>query len=525
MIEMVYSSKETEELSEVRVPKNIHQIGENTSSRKIYIEDYVMTSLKKKPEDENSIKYGVLLGEIKRAKGNTYVFVKGLVETREVIENSIIFNDDIWASIYKDIKKYFEGLEIIGWFVSVPYTVQNDMSSIQKIHLDNFAGNDKVCYLSDRTEHEDGFFAYDTGGLKKQPGYYIFYEKNEKMKKYLKQTQGSRSVAVTTDKNDVSGMIVDVTRKEAATKQGNSIVTKKAADNKESNNKEKSNIERNNIDGNKIAGNNIEGDNIENLAGKKQNSDLKASKENLQAQDKRLNTEGKVHEKKPVSFREVIKEQVSNEHGKGLKVGGFAYGISSMLIIALLLSTVVMLNNYGELRSLKASIENMSGEDSVEAMNEMLSSIMPTTVQNQESESLMAEGDINVNEGAANVAESDSNTASNEGAEKDVKASDNDTVTSNENQGTEIQETHPANESTENQVQIESNNGEEYDYDDTDAGANVYSGTYHTVTAGQTLYDISISYYGDSSMIEKIKEANFIDDENMIQEGQELLLP
>lgn len=507
MIEMVYSSKETEELSEVRVPKNIHQIGENTSSRKIYIEDYVMTSLKKKPEDENSIKYGVLLGEIKRAKGNTYVFVKGLVETREVIENSIIFNDDIWASIYKDIKKYFEGLEIIGWFVSVPYTVQNDMSAIQKIHLDNFAGNDKVCYLSDRTEHEDGFFAYDTGGLKKQSGYYIFYEKNEKMKKYLKQTQGSRSVAVTTDKNDVSSMIVDVTKKEAATTKGNAIVTKKAANNKESNN-----IERNTI---------------EKLDDKKQMSVSKVSKDKLQAQDKRPNTEGNVQEKKHVSFRDVIKEQVSDEHVKGLKVGGFAYGISSMLIIALLLSTVVMLNNYGELRSLKASIENISGEDSVEAMNEMLSSIMPTMVENQESESLMAEDDTNVTEGAANVAESDSNTASNEGVEKDVKASDNHTVTSNENQGAAMEETHTANESTENQVQIESNSGEKYDYDNTDAdaGANVYSGTYHTVTAGQTLYDISISYYGNSSMIEKIKEVNSIDDENMIQEGQELLLP
>lgn len=486
MIEMVYSSKETEELSEVRVPKNIHQIGENTSSRKIYVEDYVMTSLKKKPEDENGIKYGVLLGEIKRAKGNTYVFVKGMAETREVIENSIIFNDDIWASIYKDIKKYFEGLEIIGWFVSVPYTVRNDMSSIQKIHLDNFAGNDKVCYLSDRTEHEDGFFAYDTGGLRKQSGYYIFYEKNEKMKKYLKQTHGNRSVAVKTDNSDVSGMIIDVVKKETATTQGDTALTSNVADNKES------------------------------FDEKKQIRVERMSKEKLHIQDKHANTGENIQEKKHISFRDAIKEQVSDDCGKGFKSGRFAYGISSMLIIALLLSTVVMLNNYGELKSLKASIENMSGEDSVEAMNEMLSSIVPTTEGSKESTSTMSEG-------ATGVTVEDSTIGTSQNAAEDVQASERDSVSANGNQAGIIEESKAVNELTENEVQIESNNGEGYDYNNANAGIN--TGTYHTVTAGQTLYDISITYYGNSSMIEKIKEVNSINDENMIQEGQELLLP
>ena len=57
-----------------------------------------------------------------------------------------------------------------------------DMSGIKKIHLDNFAGNDKVCFLSDRTENEDGFFVYENGNLNRQSGYYIYYEKNEKIR-------------------------------------------------------------------------------------------------------------------------------------------------------------------------------------------------------------------------------------------------------------------------------------------------------------------------------------------------------
>ena len=69
--------------------KIIHQIGNNSSNKKIYIEDYVMTYLKKSPSGEDNVKYGVLLGDVKRAKGNVYIFVKGMVEVRDVIENSI----------------------------------------------------------------------------------------------------------------------------------------------------------------------------------------------------------------------------------------------------------------------------------------------------------------------------------------------------------------------------------------------------------------------------------------------------
>ena len=47
MIEMVYSSKESEEQGNVTIPKNIRQIGENNSNQKIYVEDNVITNLKK----------------------------------------------------------------------------------------------------------------------------------------------------------------------------------------------------------------------------------------------------------------------------------------------------------------------------------------------------------------------------------------------------------------------------------------------------------------------------------------------
>lgn len=193
MIEMVYNGKESKGQSEVRLPKNIRQIGDNNSKKKIYVEDYVMSNLKKEPENEDNIRYGVHSCEQKRIKVNSYIFVKGMAEVNDVIENSIIFNDEIWTNIYKDIKRYFDEFDIVGWFISVPYRVKDDMSGIKKIHLDNFAGNDKVCFLSDRTENEDGFFVYENGNLNRQSGYYIYYEKNEKMKKYVREREQNKN--------------------------------------------------------------------------------------------------------------------------------------------------------------------------------------------------------------------------------------------------------------------------------------------------------------------------------------------
>lgn len=482
MIEMVYSSKETEELSEVRVPKNIRQIGDNKSNRKIYIEDYVMNSLKKKPEIEENVRYGVLLGEIKRAKGSTYVFVKGMVETREVIENSIIFNDDIWASIYKDIKNYFEGLEIIGWFVSVPYTVGNDIASIQKIHLDNFAGNDKVCYLSDRSENEDGFFSYESGSLKKQSGYYIFYEKNEKMKKYLKQTQGSRGVTVSaedaTDKKKVGGL--------------NNIKLHKTSD--------------------KVV-------KKESTAEKVQEKKSKLGKENGV---KPVNIENKA--KQHLSFRDILKQQMEEDNGRVFKPGRLAYGISSMLIIALLLSTVVMLNNYGELKNLKSSIEEMSKDDNVVAVNEILSSIMPTTVASEEN------SDNSESTGESTPTETNTTAGESEAENKTTQNAGNSNVANNKaNSNIDDEDDDSENDDNiggeESTVQIEANNNVNNTPNASNTPASPFSGMYHTVTSGQTLYDISVSYYGDNSMVERIKEINSIDDDYLIKEGQKLLLP
>ncbi|MCD7883107.1 MAG: LysM peptidoglycan-binding domain-containing protein [Lachnospiraceae bacterium] len=62
------------------LPKNIRQIGDIQSGRKICFEDYVMTYIRKMEsrEDENFL--GVFLGERKKTQNTEYVFIRGIME-------------------------------------------------------------------------------------------------------------------------------------------------------------------------------------------------------------------------------------------------------------------------------------------------------------------------------------------------------------------------------------------------------------------------------------------------------------
>lgn len=90
MIEIICNKDESDKNSHhvkegvtgIRRPKNIKQIGDVSSDKKIYIEDYAFTYI-------NSIAYnnpmieqaGVLLGELQKDSEEKCVFVKGVIKS------------------------------------------------------------------------------------------------------------------------------------------------------------------------------------------------------------------------------------------------------------------------------------------------------------------------------------------------------------------------------------------------------------------------------------------------------------
>ena len=187
----------------IRRPKNIKQIGDIDSDKKIYIEDYAFTYINSiaynKPDEEQS---GVLLGEFQKNNNEKCVFIKGVIKSRlsdEMIENGLYFNDKVWTGIYSDIEKYFPNLQVVGWFASVREMTAERMLRFKRVHIDNFAGNLKIFYMIDTSEKEESFYFYENGELKKQRGYVCFYERNYEMQEYMLTKREKKSTEENTD--------------------------------------------------------------------------------------------------------------------------------------------------------------------------------------------------------------------------------------------------------------------------------------------------------------------------------------
>ena len=190
-------SKQVTRGAAIRRPKNIKQIGEVSSDKKIYIEDYAFTYINSiaynNPSDSQA---GVLLGENQTDGDEKCVFIKGIIKAKlgtEVEEKGVYFNESVWNGIYSDVEKYFPDLSVVGWFAAIPEVAPERMMKLKKIHLDNFAGTMKTFYLIDTVEKEENFYLYENGELKKQKGYVCFYERNYEMQEYMLERRERKS--------------------------------------------------------------------------------------------------------------------------------------------------------------------------------------------------------------------------------------------------------------------------------------------------------------------------------------------
>ena len=204
MIEIICNKDDSDKSEEnpkdnntcIRRPKNIKQIGDVSSDKKIYIEDYAFTYINSiaynSPQEEQA---GVLLGELAKEGNERCVFVKGVIKAAlgDTSDTGIYFNENIWNKIYSDTEKYFPDLSVVGWFAVMPEVTDERMARLKKLHLDNFAGNMKTLYLVDTVEKEEHFYLYENGTLKRQKGYVCFYERNYEMQEYMLERSKKKS--------------------------------------------------------------------------------------------------------------------------------------------------------------------------------------------------------------------------------------------------------------------------------------------------------------------------------------------
>lgn len=233
MIETIYSNENEEAgrsnkvQASFKMPKNIRQVGKSNPVKKIYVEDYVMTFMKQLAGgDYSGCKVAVLVGQCIRLDNCRNIFVSGAVEVKDADANGeITFTNDTWTAIYDDIKKYFVEAEIVGWFIGGPGYLLEDDDKILKLHVDNFAGQDKVLMTYDNLEKEEAIFSYENNRLSKQDGYYIYYEKNEEMQTYMIEQKSEQSMEAEYD-DRVSRDIRTVLQNKKTPEEDNKSITR-----------------------------------------------------------------------------------------------------------------------------------------------------------------------------------------------------------------------------------------------------------------------------------------------------------
>ena len=203
MIEVIYkeetdTTKETAEY--VKLPNNVRQIGEIKGKKKIYMEDYVYTFLKKIARNPHGDEVAaILFGSCHWTGQGDYIFIRSALQIRdlELSPEHIRFDDKVWGQVYEDSKKYFPEQEIVGWFAGFPGFNMEITEEIRKTHLDHFAGNDKVLFLMEPGEMEEAFYVYENNQLVRVPGHFIYYEKNDPMQAYMIDMSENKSIEET----------------------------------------------------------------------------------------------------------------------------------------------------------------------------------------------------------------------------------------------------------------------------------------------------------------------------------------
>lgn len=182
--------KGTEE--EWKLPKNIRQVGEPGQGTKVLIEDYAYTYLHQLAEENlTCMKTAVLVG---RAESTKRIYIQGAFEVDMGQEQSLWFSNEHWRDIFQTMQSWFDGAEVVGWFLTNPGFPPVLTETLKSLHNRHFPGEQYVFFQMDVMENEEIF--YQRGGKSLAPlgGYYIYYEKNDKMQAYMSRQRGGAGI-------------------------------------------------------------------------------------------------------------------------------------------------------------------------------------------------------------------------------------------------------------------------------------------------------------------------------------------
>lgn len=177
-----------EKSKEWKLPKNVRQIGDAGGDRKIYVEDYVITYLEGL-SGNGTQKKAILFGSVREQELYPYIFVEGAMEV-DTFSPDGAARDELQARM----GKYFAGKRVVGWFLSAqdsPFVLSPEITDI---FSREFSGENQVLIVRDVQEKENLIFVMEETAPVRQPGYYVYFEKNAAMQEYMISRNSGKSV-------------------------------------------------------------------------------------------------------------------------------------------------------------------------------------------------------------------------------------------------------------------------------------------------------------------------------------------
>lgn len=182
------------EAENMKLPKNIRQMGMPGEKQKIYIEDYVYTylhSFLKEKQKEEPLKVAVVLGEYHKKDGCTYAFLKGAIAC-----DFSQFQGELSKELKLTIRNYFPGWDILGWYVSSQGVDAHVQSEVKHRYASKRATLPQYLIYEDELERDIQVFSWEQNALHYLNGYYIYYERNPRMQEFMIMEKGGQSQEV-----------------------------------------------------------------------------------------------------------------------------------------------------------------------------------------------------------------------------------------------------------------------------------------------------------------------------------------
>lgn len=210
---------------ELVLPKNIRQIGDIQGKEKIFLEDYVMTYIKKKEKQEGEGYLGIFLGERQEKEDTVYVFIRGILdipagkiteddgknghwragaadhekEERWIARTANAYEKENEAGseraeradqkqeknaagwteqMEKEYQEYFPDCSVQGCCVIGAYPTEP-----MRLLLDALPEAGSLIYHLQ--EQEETLYQIENKRYRQIKGYFVFYEQNRKMQEYM----------------------------------------------------------------------------------------------------------------------------------------------------------------------------------------------------------------------------------------------------------------------------------------------------------------------------------------------------